>query len=107
MASMDENPFGRRGRSPTPKTSFQRELEEKMQDRRRRGLAADVTPQDSAHGSDEELASDDGKYTLTGIFLQLSFVVMKCDAKNLVFCSLKLIILYKVGLAVPDTKIWV
>ena len=58
---MDESPFGRRGRSPTPKTSFQRELEQKMQDRRNRGLAADITPQDSAHGSEEELDSGDGE----------------------------------------------
>merc|ERR1712105_280475 len=68
--SMDDydSPFGRRrATSPVPKSSFQRELEAKMRDRQRKGLAADVTPNDSAHGSEDELGSDDGKYSIVCI----------------------------------------
>ena len=57
-----ENPFDRRARNPAPMNSFQRELEQKMQDRRKKGLATDITPHESEQGSDGELPSDDGIY---------------------------------------------
>ena len=51
-------PRQRRGStSPQPKSTFQKELEATIKKRRSRGLATDVTPQES----EDELASDDGK----------------------------------------------
>ena len=54
-----DSPFAPRRRRPgedsPPKSSFQRELDSKMRDRRSRGLATDITE------SEDELGSDDGK----------------------------------------------
>lgn len=49
------------GRSKTPpkKTSFQRELEEKMKERKKKGLSIDLS---DTNDSEDELGSDDGWY---------------------------------------------
>lgn len=48
----------KRGDSPPPKTSFQRELDQTMGERGKRGLAADVSPQDS---DDDGIEDDHGQ----------------------------------------------
>lgn len=55
------NPFiKKRGDSPPPKTSFQRELDQTMRERGKRGLAADVSPQDS---DDDGIEDDHGQHS--------------------------------------------
>ena len=70
-----------RSKSPPVKNSFQRELEAKMKERKQRGLSADLS--DSAHGSDDELGSDNGS-TFTQVWL--SAIVVSQYACNFMQC---------------------
>ena len=62
-----DNPYSpenikQRGTNRPSKSHFQRELEAKMKERKQRGLAADVTSESSALGSDgDDVPSDDGE----------------------------------------------
>ena len=56
-------------KSPVPKSSFQRELQAKMKQRKSMGLGANLS--DSAHGSeDDELGSDNGKACQHSLYVQ-------------------------------------
>ena len=42
-------------------TSFQKELKNRMRERKNQGLAADITESESGHGSQDELDSENGE----------------------------------------------
>ena len=62
-----DNPFAptakSRKSSPPAKNTFQKELDEKMRERHKKGLSTDVSPKFSDDDSDEDGISDDGNYT--------------------------------------------
>ena len=65
-----------RSKSPPVKNSFQRELQAKMYERKHRGLSADLS--DSAHGSDDELGSDNGQFDKTQTVLKVTDSLLFC-----------------------------